>query len=132
MIFEGECDRARKFLRQFCTNVEEVIKQLSNLKASKSAGAYHIPNKIIKLSIVIIAAILTKLFNDSIRQRVFPNVLKTAQVAPIHKSGSKHKFSNYRPISILSSFSKIFEKCLYNQISSYLTKKIIKSSAIRF
>ena len=47
---------------------EEVIKQLRNLKASKSSGAYHIPNKIIKLSTVIIAPILTKLFNDSIRQ----------------------------------------------------------------
>ena len=111
---------------------EEVIKQLRNLKASKSSGAYHIPNKIIKLSTVIIAPILTKLFNDSIRQGVFPDVLKIAQVVLIHKSGSKHKFSNYRPISILSSFSKIFEKCLYNQISSYLTKKKnIKPSAIR-
>ena len=106
---------------------EEVIKQLRNLKASKSPGAYHIPNKIIKLSIVIIAPILTKLFNDSIRQGVFPDVLKIAQVVPFHKSGSKHKFSNYRPISILSSFSKIFEKCLHNQISSYLTKKKILS-----
>ena len=102
---------------------EEVIKQLHNLKASKSSCAYHIPHKIIKLSTVTIAPILTKLFNDSIRQGVFPDVLKIAHVVPIHKSGSKHKFSNYRPISILSSFSKIFEKCLYNQISSYLTKK---------
>ena len=46
---------------------EEVIKQLRNLKVFKSSGAYHIPNKIIKLSTVIIAPILTTLFNDSIR-----------------------------------------------------------------
>ena len=100
-----------------------MIKQLCNLKASKSSGAYHIPNKIIKLSTVIIAPILTKLFNDSIRQGVYPDVVKIAQVLPIHKSGSKHTFSSYRPISVLSSFSKIFEKCLDKQISSYLTKK---------
>ena len=47
---------------------EEVLKQLRNLKESKSSDAYHIPNKIIKLSTVIIAAILTKMFNTSIRQ----------------------------------------------------------------
>ena len=69
------------------------------------------------------APILTKLFNDSIRQGVYPDLLNSAQVVPIHKSGSKHKFSNYRPIFILSSFSKIFEKYLYKQISSNLTKK---------
>ena len=57
---------------------EEVIKQLRNLKASKSSGAYHISNKIIKLSTVIIAPILTKFLNDSIRQGVYPDVLKIA------------------------------------------------------
>ena len=82
-------------------------------KASKSAGAYHIPNKIIKLSTVIIAPILTKLFNDSIRQGVYPDVFKIAQAVPIHKSGSNHKFSTYKPISILPPFLKIFEKCLF-------------------
>ena len=87
--------------------LEEVIKQLRNLKASKSSGACFIPNKIIKLSTVIIAPILTKLFNDFIREGIYPDVSKIAQVVPIHKSGSKHKFSNYRPISILSPFSKI-------------------------
>ena len=102
---------------------DEVIKQLRNLKISKNSSAYHILNKIIKLSTVIIAPILTKSFNNSIRQGVYPDVLKIAQVVSIHKSGSIHKFSNYRPVSILSSFSKIFEKCLYKQISSYLTKK---------
>ena len=100
-----------------------MIKQPRNLKASKSSGAYHISNKIIKLSNVIIASILTKLLNDSFRQGVYPNVLKIALVIPIHKSGSKNQFSNYRPVSILSSFSKIFKKCVYKQISSCLTKK---------
>ena len=98
-------------------------KATAQLKSTKSSGAYHIPNKIIKLCTVIISPILTKLFNDSIRQGVFPDVLKIAQVVPIHKSGSKYKFSNYRPISIISSISKIFQKCLFNQLSSYLTKK---------
>ena len=68
------------------------MKQLRNLKASKSSGAYHISNKIIKHSTVIIAPILTKLFSDFIRQGVFADVLKIAQVVPVHKLGSTHKF----------------------------------------
>ena len=56
---------------------------------------YHIPNRIIKLSMVIIAPILTKLFYDSIRQDVYPDILKIAQVVLIHKSGFKHNFSNF-------------------------------------
>ena len=96
---------------------------MRNLKASKSSGAYHIPDKIIKLSIVIIVPILTKLFNDFIRQGVFPDVLKIAQVVPIHKSESKHKFSNYRPISILSSFSKIFSKIFKNILRTVSDEK---------
>ena len=82
---------------------------MNNLKASKSSGAYHISNKVIKLSTVITGRTLTKLFNGSIGQGVYPDVLRIDQVVSIHKSGSKHKFSNCRPVSILSSFSKIFE-----------------------
>ena len=104
---------------------QDVIYKLRNLKDSKSSGVNHIPNKIIKLCNSIIAPILTKLYNNSIKQGIFPDILKVAQIVPIFKSGSKHKICNYRPISILPSFTKIFEKCLYEQISSYLTEKSI-------
>jgi hypothetical protein len=57
-----------------------------------------------------IAEPLSHLINKSFLTGSFPDCLKIAKVCPIFKSGDKHLFSNYRPISILPSFSKIYEK----------------------
>ena len=53
---------------------------------------------------------------------IFPQILKTAKVVPIHKSGSKSDVSNYRPISLLSTFSKIYEKIMYSRLTSFFDK----------
>ena len=50
---------------------------------------------------------------------MFPKKLKTAKVTPIFKSGSKEKTNNYRPISVLSPFSKIFEKLIHKRLSKF-------------
>ena len=49
----------------------------------------------------------------------FPTVLKTAEVVPIFKKGERELCSNYRPISILNPFAKLFEKCLLDQLNKY-------------
>ena len=51
---------------------------------------------------------------------MFPSLLKTAKVIPIHKSGSRTDVHNYRPISLLSAFSKIFEKIMHKRITNFL------------
>ena len=58
---------------------------------------------------------------------IFPDKLKTAKVCPVYKSGSKTEFTNYRPISILPSFSKILEKVISNRLISYMEKYNILS-----
>ena len=60
-----------------------------------------------------------------IRQGVFPRELKLARVIPIYKSSSKQSISNYRPISILTFISKVFEKILYNHISQFMDRNDI-------
>src|SRR5437867_11859207 len=60
--------------------------------------------------------------NSSFELVIFPLQLKLAKVCPICKSGSDKDFNNYRPISVLPSFSKIFEKLVYNRLYSFLTK----------
>ena len=52
---------------------------------------------------------------------VFPKLLKIGKVSPIHKKGDTQLFENYRPISVLPIFSKIFEKILYHRLYSFFT-----------
>ena len=68
---------------------------------------------------------LSKFVNLSFEQGIFPDLLKTAEVTPLHKKESKLDHINYRPISLLSVFSKIYEKLIliYTRIYDYLDKK---------
>ena len=65
---------------------------------------------------------LSKLVNLSFEVGEFPDILKVAKITPIHKKESKLDFLNYRPISLLSVFSKIYEKLIYTRVYSYLIK----------
>ena len=65
---------------------------------------------------------LSRLVNLCFEVGVFPDILKTAKITPLHKKDSKLDVINYRPISLLSVFSKIYEKMIYIRIYSYLTK----------
>ena len=66
------------------------------------------------------SAVLADVINSSLDKGVFPSQLKIAKVIPIHKSGSKMDVANYRPISLLSSFSKIFEKIMHRRVANFL------------
>ena len=64
--------------------------------------------------------VLSEVINSSFEHGVFPSQLKVAKVVPIHKSGTKTDVSNYRPISLLSAFSKIFEKHMHTRVYNFL------------
>ena len=55
----------------------------------------------------------------SIPQCIFPDTLKTSDIIPCHKKDDTSNKTNYRPISLLPTISKVFEKCLFNQSSNY-------------
>ena len=68
---------------------------------------------------IVMTEIITFLFNMSISQGKFPDALKNAKVVPIHKDDSRLEISNYRPISLLPTLSKIFEKLMYARLISF-------------
>ena len=84
-----------------------------------------IPKKCLKLASSRISECLTSIFNQSLQQGVVPDILKISKVTPIDKGGEITDPSNYRPISTLSTFSQIFEKCIYNQLINYIEKRKI-------
>ena len=67
----------------------------------------------------IISPHLTKIYNDSKSNCTFPNALKYAEITPAHKKDDNTKKDNYRPISILPSISKVFERSICDQTSLY-------------
>ena len=74
-----------------------------------------------KLSANILSKPLTKTINDNLTMGIFPDAAKTAAVSPIDKgTDNKNSNSNFRPVRVLSVFSKIFEAVIKNQLALYL------------
>jgi len=89
--------------------IENIIK---SLKPKNSSGYDGISTKLMKICSPFISSSLAHICNQFISSGIFPDRLKYAIVKPLLKKGDKTKISNYRPISILSSFSKILEKVM--------------------
>ena len=107
----------------FFTSVEnsEVLRIINTLK-NGSPGYDDITTEIIKKTIHLLIHPLSYLINLSLIQGFFPEELKLAKVIPIFKSGEAKLIQNYRPVSLLPFFSKIFEKVIYSRIVSYIDK----------
>ena len=75
--------------------------------------------RVIKHSFHLISAPLANIINLSLQKGIFPDKLKIAKVIPIYKADDPSHFTNYRPISLLSNFSKFFKKVLYNRMIKF-------------
>ena len=98
-----------------------VLQIITHMKKSKVCGEDNIPNKIIYDCRETILKPLTHIINLSIRKGYFPKAWKIAKTLPLHKKGSKQLASQYRPISLLSKLSLVYEKIIHEQISNYFT-----------
>ena len=104
-----------------CYSTKKLICSLKN----KSSNLNPVPVKILNSICDIISPCLTNIINRYLTKGVFPDSVKKAHVKPIPKEGDKCNLSNYRPISVLSVFSKVFEKVAYTQLYDYLENNLI-------
>lgn len=105
-------------------NESDVSDLISKLDIYKGAGPDQIPNSFVKKLNLSLTTPLTLLFNKSINQAVFPTRWKESFISPIFKSGDAANVANYRPISILNSFSKIFEKLIHKVVFTQVKNQI--------
>ena len=94
--------------------INELKEAFIPLKTNKSASYKEVSSNVIKNCFSEFNCPLKYLLRKSIEKGVFPDALKIARVAPLFKGGDPIDISNHRPISVLSCFSKIFERILYN------------------
>ena len=99
---------------------QEISEIISLLKTGKSLGPNSIPMKILKILCPLISASLSQIINESFQSGIFPEKMKLAKVIPLFKKGCPLTASNYRPISLLSVFSKITEKVIYKRLYKFL------------
>ena len=110
--------------------VPKAIKQLKN---GKAPGPDKIPTMLKKDAADLICKPLTMVLNSSLRKGIFPDVWKLARVTPIFKSGSKSEANNYRPISVISVFSRILKRIVHDQVYEYLkANKVLTMSQSAF
>ena len=94
---------------------------INNLKNKASYGHDEISNKLIKRARPALIKSLTLMVNQMLFTGIFPDSLKISKVKPLFKAGDPVLISNYRPISLLPSLSKIFEHVIFRQLFDYMT-----------
>ena len=105
---------------------EDIISIVMKLKPKASTGHDGVSTKFLKETINNIIQPITRIINKSLCTGIFLDQMKIAKVTPIYKSSDQCNLQNYRPVSLLSAFSKILEKIMYNKMMSFLdTKKIL-------
>ena len=104
-------------------NESHILELILTMNLKKKSGG-SVSSKMLNISSNISSSFITKFFNDSVITCTFPSELKLAEIIPLHKKGEITCKNNFRPISILPTISKVFEKALYLQLNTYAEKNM--------
>ena len=108
-----------KFSVVSCDDIQKIV---NSLDTSKATAYNSIPTKLFKQNVDIFSAVITNIYNQTIVSANFPSNLKFADVCPANKKNDCMDSTNYRPVSILPSVSKVFERLMSGDIYSYIEK----------
>ena len=103
-------------------SLEEIRKIIASLPAKCSCGSDNISNILLKEIAPILCEPLSIITNQSMHTGIFPDLMKLAEVVPLYKSKSRENETNYRPISLLTTMSKVVEKVVYERVYQFLVK----------
>ena len=103
----------------------ELENPFASLKTNKSSGYDDISADVVKRMSDEMFVILKHIFNISLAEGVFADKLKIARVTPVFKKGKNTLVTNYRPIPVLPSFSKLLEHTVYNRLYKFLVESSI-------
>jgi hypothetical protein len=106
------------------TDSSEMKIVVCSLKNSSACGADGISARILKACLNLISSSLVRV-NESLHSGKFPDRLKLARTIPVYKSGEKNKTSNYRPISVLPTLAKFFERLIYRRLESFYISSMV-------
>ena len=109
----------------------EVRTLLKGLNPKKSPGYDNVPPKLLTIAAEEMSIPLTPLINGSIKTASFPDQLKLAELSPLFKNSDSLLTGNYRPVSVLTCISKVFEKVYHDQLYEYF-KEILASLLTAF
>ena len=98
---------------------------ITNLNSKTSSGHDQISLILLKKLKNVLVTPITVIVNQFLKTGIFPDALKIAKILPVFKKGDTHLIQNYRPISLLPSISKIFEKTVLIQLHDFLTQNNI-------
>jgi len=108
-------------------SAKEIISIIKLPKTKNSFGYDEISPRILKISANYISSPLTHIYNRVISTGVFPDRMKYSTVTPVHKKGVFTDPSNYRPISVVTSFAKVVEMALHERLAEYISYNSIMS-----
>ena len=115
------------FIFIFPNHRYEILKWILSLDTNKACQDTDIPTKILKENADIFSDFFFAYYNASVvKSSKFPSILTLADIIPVFKKGDKECKNNYRPVSILSNMSKIFERIIFRQISNYVESFLSK------
>ena len=114
-----------------CTE-SEILKLIEKLPNKQSSGYDGVSNALIKELKNELIKPLTYIFNNSLESGIFPQSMKHAEVVPLYKTGLTNQTTNYRPISLLITTSKLLEKVMYSRTYNFLNENQIYSSQYGF
>ena len=102
------------------TSADEIGDLICWFDSSKSIDPYSKPAKVLKIGFEIVSLPLSQQTDNLIFKGIFPDICKLAKVIPIFKNESRLLCNNYKPISLLSNISKIFEKVIHWRLNLFL------------